>query len=172
MRGRTGGTFVAAAPPLASEEPYPLEGMRALLDWRMALELGTVQLAAERATDGNRERIRAAADAFEDDAVFNDWAAFRRADAGLHLQLAKAAHSGRIVDGMTRVQGELSDLFVRLEPPATSRATAAAEHRDIVTAVLRGAAADARDAMRKHLETTERILDGLMNGRQLMTSAA
>src|SRR3954463_8328239 len=61
VRGRTGGTFVAETPPVASPTPFPVERARAVLDWRMALELGTVQLAAERASERQREAVHGAA---------------------------------------------------------------------------------------------------------------
>ncbi len=161
VRGRTGGTFVAAEPPLASAKPYPLEHCRALLDWRMALELGTVQLAAERVTNGARARLSAAADAFGEQADAGDWAAFRRADAIFHLRLAEATASDRLVVAMTRVQGELSDLFDRLAPPVSALAGSDDEHRRVVEALVRGDAGGARDALREHLTATERVLAGL-----------
>jgi DNA-binding FadR family transcriptional regulator len=58
LRGRSGGTFVAETPPAASTTPFPLERTRAVLDWRMTLELGTVQLAADRATDAQPSSAR------------------------------------------------------------------------------------------------------------------
>lgn len=161
VRGRTGGTFVAADPPLASAEPYPLERCRALLDWRMALELGTVQLTAERGANGARALLSEAADTFGEHADVGDWAAFRRADAIFHLRLAEASSSDRLVVEMTRLQGELSDLFERLEPPVSSLAASDAEHRRVVEALLGGDAGGARDAMREHLTATERVLGDL-----------
>src|SRR3954465_4764739 len=45
-RGRPGGGVVRVGPTLASASPVPRERWQALLDWRIALELGIVQLAA------------------------------------------------------------------------------------------------------------------------------
>ena len=59
VRGRSGGTFVADDPPVSSGTPFPRERLRALLDWRLALELGNVQLAAERTRNGDFERLDA-----------------------------------------------------------------------------------------------------------------
>src|SRR5918992_581952 len=51
QRGRGGGTFVAEAPPMAESEHIQLEGghWRGVLDYRMAVEMGAVVLAAGRA---------------------------------------------------------------------------------------------------------------------------
>ena len=54
QRGRGGGTFVSAAPPLAESSRADLEGghWREVLDQRIAVEVGTVVLASERAQPG------------------------------------------------------------------------------------------------------------------------
>src|SRR5438093_10159064 len=50
VRGRAGGTFVCERPPLAESEAEPLgEQTQATLDLRVAIETGSVVLAAERA---------------------------------------------------------------------------------------------------------------------------
>src|SRR5919197_5053067 len=53
-RGRGGGTFVSDAPPLAESDRVQLSGghWRELLDYRIAVEVGAVVLAAERARPG------------------------------------------------------------------------------------------------------------------------
>lgn len=156
LRGRAGGTFVSAAPPVASDAPYPLEGSRAMLDWRMALELGTVQLAAERATDEQRAALAQASATHTNG---EDWKTFRRWDAAFHLLLACSAQSDRITAEMTRVQGEMSDFLASLEPREPSRVETAAQHKQVADAVVAGDVQAAREAMRSHLEATSRLLD-------------
>lgn len=158
VRGRAGGTFVAEDPPLSSGLPVALENSRALLDWRTALELGTVQLAAERATPEQREALVA-------EAAGNGtrtWAEFRRADARFHLQIAEAAHSERLVAAMTRVHGELSDLLTQLGCKPATRDVTPGQHQEVAAAVARGDAEGAREAMRTHLAGTEQTLDGVL----------
>lgn len=162
VRGRSGGTFVSEAPPVASTNPYPLESSRAMLDWRAALELGTVQLAAERATPDQRAALASAAATATNG---EDWATFRRWDAAFHVLLAQAAHSGRVVAAMTKVQGELSDLLVAIEPQPSSREQAAAQHRRVAEAVAAGDPQGAREAMRSHLESTVRLVDQRLSAR-------
>ncbi len=162
VRGRAGGTFVSEAPPVASTAPFRLEDSRATLDWRMALELGTVQLAAERATPEERAALAGAAATHSNG---EDWATFRRWDAAFHVLLAQAAHSDRVVAAMTRVQGEMSDLLACFDPNAERREVSAEQHRQVAEAVSRGDAEGAREAMRSHLETTAQLLDEqLANG--------
>ena len=61
LRGRTGGTFVAESPPLAERTPQKTEPLgdeaRAVLDYRVAVETGVTVLAAERADEGDFERL-------------------------------------------------------------------------------------------------------------------
>ena len=73
VRGRAGGTFVAERPPLSEADAEPLgRDAWATLDHRVAIEVGSVILAAERAQpagprrarrpgrpDGGRRRVRA-----------------------------------------------------------------------------------------------------------------
>src|SRR4051812_17529213 len=57
-RGRSGGTFVATEPPLAAEGGTGLsEAAWATLDNRVAIESGTVLLAAERAKSADLARL-------------------------------------------------------------------------------------------------------------------
>lgn len=162
QRGRSGGTFVAQTPPLASPTPFPVERARAVLDWRHTLELGAVGLAAQRATDAQREQLVAAAPRFPD--VGADYAAFRRADATFHLSIARAAGSERIVSAMTQLQGELSDLLAAVAPDGLTRDTAVAQHQAVAAAIAEGDGASAQDAMREHLGATERLLGQRLNG--------
>jgi DNA-binding FadR family transcriptional regulator len=153
VRGRTGGTFVAERPPVASHKPFSLENTRTLLDWRMTLELAAVQLASERATETQRDALRKAAAN-----VPEDWEAFRRSDAAFHLQLAEAANSERVLTAMMQMHGELSDLLARATTDEGTRDVCVAQHVDVAEAISRGDAETARTLMRSHLEHTERLL--------------
>jgi DNA-binding FadR family transcriptional regulator len=162
QRGRSGGTFVAETPPVASTTPFPAERARAVLDWRMTLELSTVQLAAERATDAQRQKILTTAGDFPE--LGDDYAAFRRADAAFHIAIAEAADSPRVLAAITQMQGELSDLLHSVFPTGTTRETCIAQHCAVAEAIERGDTGGAQGAMREHLETTERLLGRKLNG--------
>ena len=160
VRGRAGGTFVSEAPPIASGG-VALEKWRDLLDWRLALEVGVAELAAERADEAVDARLQEDLKAL-DEATKESWTAYRRADVGFHLALAEATRSARIVAAMTELQGELTDLLDRVPHPAALYAHSNAQHRRIVAAVAKRDAGSAVIAMRIHLEATERVLEGLM----------
>ena len=58
QRGRSGGTFVAEAPPLAELESEPLgQGTWSVLEHRVAIETGATILACERAEAPDLERL-------------------------------------------------------------------------------------------------------------------
>jgi GntR family transcriptional repressor for pyruvate dehydrogenase complex len=161
LRGRSGGTFVADAPPLASEaagEPLGDEA-RATLDERVAIETGAVMLAVERGRDGDFERLAelvermAGADAFED---------YRRADVRFHIGVAEAAHSARLVTAMTEVQGAMSQLIARIPHPEQVLTRSNHQHRRLVALLRRREAGRAVRLMREHIEGTEHILAGLL----------
>jgi GntR family transcriptional regulator, transcriptional repressor for pyruvate dehydrogenase complex len=161
LRGRAGGTFVAEAPPLSvGREADPLgEGVRAVLDERVAIETGTTVLAAERAEppdleplDGLVERMTAAA-RFEE---------YRRADVRFHIGLAEAAHSPRLVKAMTEVQGHMSDLIAQIAHPEEVLTRSNGQHRRLITLLRRREANPAIRLMREHIEGTEHILAGLI----------
>jgi DNA-binding FadR family transcriptional regulator len=159
VRGRSGGTFVAEDPPIGTNSAQPPDDWRAFLDWRVALELGAVQLAAERACGGGAG-LREAFAALEQ-AVDGEWPSFRRADASFHIALAELACSPRLLSEMTRLQGHLSDLLLAVAPDR--RREANAEHRLVLEAVLDGDGPAATAAMREHLGATERLVAAKFN---------
>src|SRR5215212_5783111 len=108
LRGRGGGTFVSAAPPLAESSRVELEEghWRELLDYRIAVEVGTAVLAAERAQATDLAALRTHIDAMR---ACEDFSAYRRADVFFHLGVAETARSPRPVAAMTAVQGKMSE---------------------------------------------------------------
>jgi GntR family transcriptional repressor for pyruvate dehydrogenase complex len=157
VRGRLGGTFVAERPPLASGAAPPPEDWEALLDRRLAIELGVVQLAAERSSDLDWEALSEASDRL-DAALGADYASFRRADIAFHIALAESTGNPRLVADMTTVHGDLSELFARVGYPDDARQAASAGHRRVLEAIRAGDAKRAVAAMREHLEGTERLM--------------
>src|SRR3954468_12641936 len=153
VRGRSGGTFVAATPPVSSGDPFPREALRDLLDTRLALELGIAQLAAERVDDADRGRLEEAVVTVEE-AVPADFAAYRRADVNFHLVVAATTHSPHLVSELAHVQGRLSDVLSETAGPADAREEDVGHPRRLVGAIEHRDAAAAVAAMREHLEAT------------------
>ena len=159
-RGRSGGTFVAERPPLAERGVRLLgEEAGAVLDYRVAVELGSTVLAAERAQAEQLDRLdglvekMAAASAFED---------YRRADMRFHVGVAEAAGSPRLLSAMTEVQGQVSDLIALIAHPEQVLTHSNAQHRRLVGLLRKRDRSRAVKLMREHIEGTEHILAGLI----------
>ncbi len=162
VRGRGGGTFVADRPPLAGHpaEAISRAGWQAVLDYRVAVELGAVVLAAERATPRALDRLGALVERMA--VAGRRFEAYRRADVRFHIALAEAAASARLVAAMTEVQGDMSELLARIAHPQEVLMRSNAQHAQLVAALRAGDAARAARLIRRHLEGTEHILVGLM----------
>jgi DNA-binding FadR family transcriptional regulator len=159
-RGRTGGTFVAERPPLSEPDDEALgEAAWAVLDHRVAVELGAVVLAGERASREQLDQLDELVERMSDPPGFE---AYRRADIRFHIGVAEAARSPRLVAEMTEVQGQMSDLIARIAHPEEVLARSNAQHRKLVAYLREGDANGAVPLMRKHIRGTEHILAGLI----------
>jgi DNA-binding FadR family transcriptional regulator len=163
-RGRGGGTFVSdPQPPAEAPSSTMLAQWREICDQRLAIELGVAVLAAQRAEPGELEELDAIAGAL--DARLEDFPGYRQADIRLHVGLARATHSGRLVREMTEVQGAMSDLISHIAHPPEVLASSNAQHRRLLAAVREGDAMRAAQVMTDHLQGTEHILAGLLPER-------
>ncbi|HZO59849.1 MAG TPA: FCD domain-containing protein [Solirubrobacterales bacterium] len=159
-RGRRGGTFVSEHPPLAEGSGRLLgDEAQAVLDYRVAIEVGAAILAAERATVEQLDRLddlvalMTAATDFED---------YRRADMRFHIGVAEAARSPRLVRAMTEVQGQLSGLIAQIPHPDQVLTHSNEQHQHLVTLFRNCDAKRAANLMREHIRGTELILAGLI----------
>jgi DNA-binding FadR family transcriptional regulator len=160
VRGRSGGTFVAERPPLAGRVEDPLGGHAwAVLDHRVAIEVGSAMLAAERAEASDLEAL---GELVERMAAATDFEDYRRADIRFHIGIAEAARSPRLVTEMTEVQGQMSDLIGRIAHPEEVLTRSNAQHRKLVAHLRDGDATAAAGLVRTHIRGTEHILAGLV----------
>jgi DNA-binding FadR family transcriptional regulator len=159
-RGRSGGTFVAERPPLAEGDEKPLsEEAWAVLDYRVAIETGATVLAAERAESGDIDQLLALVRSMAEADRFDE---YRRADIRLHIGIAEAARSPRLVRAMTGVQGQMSDLIALIPHPEQVLTHSNAQHERLVKLLRRGNAGSAVRLVREHIRGTEHILAGLV----------
>lgn len=161
LRGRSGGTFVSQEPPLSSREAArpSASRMRAVLDHRLAVELGATVLAAERAGPRDLDRMQSCVDKMAGVQRFD---AYRRADMRLHIAMAEAADSPRLVKAMTEAQADMSELIALIPHPEAVLARSNAQHARLVSALRRRDTTRAVKLIRAHLAGTEHILAGLM----------
>jgi GntR family transcriptional regulator, transcriptional repressor for pyruvate dehydrogenase complex len=164
VRGRAGGTFVAEEPPLGQDVEGEVLGeeARAVLDYRVAVETGATVLAAERAEDGDLDRLLEFTDRMEGPIPFED---YRRADVRFHIGVAEASRSPRLVAAMTEVQGQMSDLIAHIAHPEAVLSRSNQQHRRLVSLLRRRDTGRAVRLMREHMEGTEHILAGLLPER-------
>lgn len=161
QRGRTGGTFVSERPPLSDGGDEPLDqGAWAALDYRVAIEIGAVVLAAERGGEQQFCRLEELIEKMA--AELDDFGEYRRTDIRFHLGIAEAAHSPRLLSAMTDAQSQMSDLIALIAHPPEILSSSNEQHARLVRALRKGDAARAVRYMREHTEATEHILAGLL----------
>jgi GntR family transcriptional regulator, transcriptional repressor for pyruvate dehydrogenase complex len=162
-RGRHGGTFVSdPQPPAVPPSPEMLAQWHETCDRRLAVELGVAVLAAERSQPAELDALDDVALALED--AVEDFAAYRQADIRLHVGLAEATRSDRLVREMTDVQGAMTDLIAYIAHPPEVLSSSNAQHRRLLAAVRERDAMRAAAVMAEHLKGTEHVLAGLLPG--------
>jgi GntR family transcriptional repressor for pyruvate dehydrogenase complex len=162
LRGARGGAFVAERPPLSKREDERLgRDARAVLDHRVAIEVGAAILAAERA---KRAELDALDELVERMSVAVDFEEYRRADIRFHIGVAEAARSPHLVAEMAEAQGQMSDLIALIAHPEEVLTRSNAQHRRLVALLREGDSSGAAALMRKHIRATEHILAGLLEG--------
>jgi len=162
-RGRRGGTFVSdPQPPADPPSPEMLARWRETCDQRLAVELGVAMLAAQRAERADLDALDEVAVILE--GALEDFAAYRQADIRLHVGLAEATNSPRLVQAVTEVQGAMTDLIAYIAHPPQVLASSNTQHRRVLAAVREGDSMGAVRAMSEHLQGTEHVLAGLLPG--------
>lgn len=125
------------------------------LDFRDVVESHAAALAAVRATDPDRDRIRAALDGIEAAHAAADPAAEAQADAVLHQAIYEASHNLVLLQIMRALGGNLRSNVAanraRLFTLPKVRDTLRDQHRAIGAAILGGDADAARAAAHGHL---------------------
>ena|SRR5947209_3923598 len=156
LRGRSGGTFVAAEPPLGPGRLRP--DWREILDTRVAVECGAAVLAAERGSPEAFARMDQLVEQMDAPGAFDS---YRRCDVRFHITLAEATGTARLVAAMTQVQGEMTELISVIPHPETVLEHANDEHRRLMSALRAGDGHEATQILRAHLSGTEHIIAGL-----------
>ena len=158
QRGRSGGTFVADEPPMHAGG-RDINGWRDLLDRRTAIELGSTQLAAERGDDEGFDRLAEHIATMRES--LEDWRTYRRADVLFHLGIAEASGSGWLVQQMTDVHAEYSELLELAPHPSVVMEHAADQHDQILAALRARDAQRSVRHMRDHVRGSEALFEGL-----------
>jgi DNA-binding FadR family transcriptional regulator len=165
-RGRHGGTFVAGQPPsweaVTAEEAVRqnAQSLEELVAYRRVIEMGTAELAAEHATAGQIEDLRAIVAEMPE--AGRQQRTYRIADVRLHLNIARAAHCPPLFDLVASIQEKSSDLMNCIPFTPEACAHSSEQHHQIVEAISAGDGEMARRIMREHIDGTMRMLRGLL----------
>jgi DNA-binding FadR family transcriptional regulator len=163
VRGRGGGTFVADPQP--PTEPPSLEllaNWREVADSRLAVEVGIVMLAAERAGEVALDQLDALVDAMY--IQLDDYPAYRQSDVLFHVGLAESTGSQRLVAAMTVTQGEMTVLIQCISHPREVLRSANQQHRRLVQALRDRDGPRAARMIADQARATEHVLAGLLPG--------
>ena len=167
---RGGGTFVrdvagaTITEPLSSLLQSHPETTFDVLELRHALEEAAAYLAAQRATESDREALKRRYEALE--AIYDSAAADRAeeavADVEFHLAIAEASHNLAFVHVMRGLMAVMRDsILFNLTKIRESRENHAAireQHKALFDAVMAGDEAAARQAARQHLAFVQETL--------------
>jgi DNA-binding FadR family transcriptional regulator len=166
-RGRGGGTFVAqTVPALEARDPHDVlrelgDDVPDALRFRRVLEVGSAELAAERATAEDCGRL---AGLIEEASQFDasDYPAYRAVDSRLHVAIASISGSVRLVSAITEVQGTISEIMNGMPRSDETLVNSTAQHHRLLAAIEAHDRDAARVVMREHVEGIERLLSGLI----------
>lgn len=164
-RGRYGGTFVSAPPPVSPRRPGQggppmVADLEDALIMRQVVETGAAEVAAAR-TLGPAQR-RHLAERLADTAGAG-LAEYRRRDSRLHLAIAEVTASASLTTAVADVRMRINELLDEIPLLPRNLEHSNAQHDVIVAAILGGDAAGARDAMAEHLEGTSALLRGFLS---------
>jgi DNA-binding FadR family transcriptional regulator len=165
-RGRGGGTFVKSSRPfpLPDDAAVPsADELRDLTELRVAICGHAAALAAARASHSQVNQLAELVSAMEGDVSF---AGFRQLDSRLHLGIASASRSRRLIEAESAIQRDLSCVLALggSDPTAASLASSNHQHGRIVAAIEAEDQESARSEMESHVRGLEDILIGLRLG--------
>ena len=163
-RGRGGGTVVSYRPRDPGADAAGIAGRRdELLDslvFRRVVEPGACYVAAGRKLSAS-ERMMLTTALAEVDAASGP-AEHRQADSRLHLAIASVSDSPMLVKAVTEAQVCLHDMLQAIPVLGVNIDHSNAQHRAIVSAIIKGEPTKARRAMEQHCDDTAALLRGLL----------
>jgi GntR family transcriptional repressor for pyruvate dehydrogenase complex len=129
-----------------------------LFEARTAIEVNTAKLAALRATPRALDRLHRIVDQFAQAA---DLEAFVALDLEFHLALAEASQNMVLHDIIAGIQNLMRSSMLQVLRSDRMRRLSLEQHRVLYDAVARGAAKEAAQAMRAHLEKDLDFFNGV-----------
>lgn len=164
-RGRGGGTIVQARPArTASVARRAIRGRQAdlldALDFRAVVEPGAAALAASRELDDATRAVLT--ESLEAVSNAPSGEEHRQCDSRLHLAIAAASGSTRLMAAVTQAQADLDEMLHAIPVLRPNIAHSTAQHKAIIRAILGGRPTSAARVMAEHCEDTAALLRGLL----------
>lgn len=164
-RGRGGGTIVQQRPARkASVARRAIRGRQAdlldALDFRSVVEPGAAALAASRELDDATRLVLT--ESLEAVSTAPSGEDHRQCDSRLHLAIAAASGSTRLMAAVTQAQADLDEMLHAIPVLRPNIAHSTAQHKSIVRAILAGRPTTAARVMTEHCEDTAALLRGLL----------
>jgi GntR family transcriptional regulator, transcriptional repressor for pyruvate dehydrogenase complex len=163
-RGRGGGTIVE---PIAADwrpdRPSGVDRQAEIEDltvFRSVIEPGAAYRAAQ--TDLSADQRRLLSECLRDLDAASSPAAYRQADARLHLAIATVCGSEALSTSCNTVQVKVHQLLAEIPFLQKNIESSEEQHRVIVRAILDGDADRARFVMHDHCAATAALLKGLL----------
>jgi DNA-binding FadR family transcriptional regulator len=164
-RGRSGGTFVSENPPsealLELRRRLHTSGatLSEILDHRLVVETGIVELAAQRAQADQLEELQALVNVMQQ---ADSYAVYRKLDIRFHLLIAKATQTNRLPAIVADIHSELSDLLQTAPYSRSQQSHSTQQHQEILDAMQQQDGVSAREVMQEHILATNSFLKGLL----------
>ncbi|MEO8907023.1 MAG: FCD domain-containing protein [Microbacteriaceae bacterium] len=168
-RGRGGGTVVESLENARALDPTPdgptlsrdrQRQMNDILVFRAIVEPGACYQAAIRPVDASARELLTTC--LEEFAAVDSPAAYRQADARLHLAIASACGSAELSKACSTVQTKVHQYLAEIPFLRANITGSDEQHRAIVAAILDGDGDTARLVMEKHCDATAALLKGLL----------
>ncbi|SDH18029.1 DNA-binding transcriptional regulator, FadR family [Lentzea fradiae] len=157
-RGRYGGTFVTGEVQKAVSGK-DFGDVHDVLTLRKVLETGAAETAAGRSLGpAERRGLRARLE----EASASPLAQYRRKDSRLHLAIAEATGSAALTAAVAESRMRANELLDHIPLLKQNLAHSNAQHERIITSILDGDPAAARQAMAEHLDGTASLLRGFL----------
>lgn len=170
VRGRSGGTVVAASAVAAADGASSIDAfarqVRDNLECRLAVEPLAAALAAERATDEERQTLLGLAEI-----PASGIRHYRMLDSRLHMAIARAAHNESLLPIIEQLRSEFflwaDAAWARLDWDVLSprEQDFGHSHRSLVRAIADGHEQASRRVMQRHIE------EGLTQIKAVISSA-
>jgi GntR family transcriptional regulator, transcriptional repressor for pyruvate dehydrogenase complex len=166
-RGRGGGTFITeniVLPGLTELKRRLIAdrtSIREILDHRLIIEVGLAGLAAERVTGEQKQELQTIVDRMHE--AESDFGTYRPLDMELHLLIARATQSNRLISITADIHAELSDLMRLIPHSQIACIHSTEQHQQIVNSICKGRVTLVKKLMQEHVMGTNSLLSGLLD---------